>query len=275
MPLLTIKDLLEGDPKEVNELIERASTLSDIYEAGLDADQGDGHLRLPGIHASEVSGCQRRLVYTMRGEPKTGHVAAVWKRRFKVGHALHDMFQSEFEKLMRRSNFCITFEREISISPGRQRLADRWNIHSSTDGVFTIRDRWDGPSLARVILEIKTESPDGFEKLKAPKPDHVEQAHVYMACLDVPLTWFLYFNKGNQNYTPSTNPSFFIRYQPDIWEKLESRFDKAHTHVALNTLPDRQESVLCEFCAYSGGCKPKYLERGAARFAPAPQGWKT
>lgn len=274
MPLLTLKDLLEGDPAEVETLIARTAGISDMYETFEAEDQEDNHYRAPGIHASEVSGCDRRMVYTMRGEPKTSKTRPIWKRRFKVGHAIHDMFQRDFERMSQKSGLVISFEREVRINPKLQLLAATWDIHSSCDGVFVIRETWDGPAIARCILEIKTEAPDSYEKLKEPKLAHVEQAHVYMACLDIPLTWFLYFNKGNQNFTPATNPNFFIRYNPEVWKNLESRFEVGHTHLHLNTLPDRQESILCEFCSYPDSCKPAYLNRKPRGFNPAPASWK-
>lgn len=274
MPLLTIKDLLEGSPDEVDSLVARASGISEHYDRYVDSDKGNGHTRAPGIHASEVSGCQRRVVYSLNGEKRVERSASVWKRRFKVGHAVHEMFQTDFERMARKSGFALTFDPEVPIYPcPEQPKAAEWEIHSSCDGLFTLRETPYGPAFARTILEIKTASPGDFEKLTAPKPEHIEQAHVYMACLDVPLVWFLYFNKGNQNITPSTNPSFFIRFDPKIWADLEKRFEAAHTHVHLKTLPDRQESVGCEFCAFSWTCKPKYLERRNG-FKPAPASWK-
>lgn len=261
MPLLTIPDLLSQSEDDVAKLIEQASRLSTQYEAYVEEDAGDGHTRHPGIHASEVSGCQRKIVYSLNSEGRQEQSKNVWKRRFKVGHAIHDMFQRDFEKMAKKSNFAITFQSEVPIAPTLQIKAAEWQIYSHCDGVFTIRETWDGPAIARVILEIKTASPDEFDKLKGPKPEHIEQAHVYMSCLDIPLTWFLYYNKGNQNYTPSTNTSFLIRYNPEKWTELEKRFEQVHTHVHLKTLPDRTESIVCEFCPFSWTCKPKYLER--------------
>ena len=265
--LLTIKDLLETPEEELEPLLTKAKGISQRFEEYLAEDRGDSHTRHPGIHASEVSGCQRKVVYSLLGEKRVEKIENRWKKRFKIGHAIHEMFQKDFARMSEKSNYVITFQDEVKIYPSpAQVAAAEWQIYSSCDGIFTIRETWDGPAIVRCGLEIKSASPDDFEKIREPKPEHVEQAHVYMACLDIPVMWFLYYNKGNQNYTSSDNPSFFIRFNPKKWEELKTRFEKAHTHVHNGDLPDRQESVGCEFCAFSWTCQPKYLQnKGAHR----------
>jgi hypothetical protein len=279
MPLATINDLLTSAPDEVEGLIKKASALCDVYETHLAEDAGDAHLRVPGIHASEVSGCGRRIVYSLIGmERRELLTAPVWRRRFRIGHAVHEMFQRDFKRMARAmgisgvQDWHISFEEEVPIAPRFQAMAHEWSIYSHCDGVFTIRERWDGPVVLRVLLEIKTKSPAQYELLmkKAhPELDHVEQAHVYMACLDVPMTWFLYYNKGNQNYTGTDIPGFLIRFDPLLWATLEERFRRAHDAAAAavplagqlleSNLPPREESVKCDFCAFSWTCKPARL----------------
>lgn len=273
MPLLTIADLLNGDPAEIETIIGKASGISEMYEEYFAADRGDAHTRLPGIHASEVSGCERRIAYSLMGTPRVEQSASIWKRRFKMGHAVHKMLQDDFERMAGIKVNRIDFEPEATIKPCMdQPLSAKWDIQSHTDGIFTLYEEVDGPPLCRMILEIKTEAPSSYEALKATRPDHIEQGTVYMACLDVPLIWFLYYNKGNQNFTPSTNPNFFLRFDPRIWEKLEARFERAHINAALKKLPEREESVKCEFCAFSHECKPATLNRRQFGHKSAPWG---
>jgi hypothetical protein len=232
-----------------------------MYERFLAEEPPDGNHRSPGIHAAECSGCERKVVYSILKTERRDEAAPVWRKRFKIGHAIHDMFQKDFERMMGRKDFSISFVPEVNIDPecGSYNAA-KWDIYSHTDGIFVIHDLAGNP-LIRVVLEIKTASPGEFEKLKAPEEAHVEQAHVYMACLDVPLTWFLYYNKGNQNYTGSDNPSFFIKYNPKIWADLEARFERMHIAAATGELPDRVEGIVCEFCAFAHTCNPKILMR--------------
>lgn len=277
MPLTTISDLLNGPPDEIEGLVKKATNLSDVYENFLEASPGDTHTRVPGIHASEISGCERRIVYSLIGTERQELSGVAWRRRFRIGHAIHEMFQRDFQRMAHAmglnavQNWHISFEPELTIAPKFQALAKEWSIFSHCDGVFVIRERWDGPAILRVALEIKTKSPLSYADLmkKAlPEPDHVEQAHVYMACLDVPLIWFLYYNKGNQNNTGS-DASFLLRFDPVLWATLEARFRRAHDAAAAavtldgrfveEAMPPRTKSVKCEFCAFSWTCKPPWL----------------
>lgn len=273
MALLTINDLLANRPEDA-QYVELARRLGETYEEFLEEEEGDSHERPPGIHASEISGCPRRAVYTLTGtekrEKNATHMSMrIWKRRFKIGHKVHDMFQTDFERMAKKSGFHkilgkdykISFVKEFRIDPTKgMYYAAKWDIYSHCDGIFVISDAA-GNELIRVALEIKTMSPDEFEKTNKPKPEHIEQAHVYMACIDVPFAWFLYYNKGNQNYTDSSNPSFFITFDKAKWEELEARFEMFHTHAALKTLPPREEGIVCEFCPYAYTCQPTYLAR--------------
>lgn len=262
MPLLTINDLLNGDQKEVATLMGKATTLSSQFEAYLQQSSRGESSRLPGIHASEISGCERKIVYSLLGYPRSGGTTDnTWRKRFMVGHAVHAMLQREMHGMAEFSNHVITFQDECTIAPHMQPMAEKWQIHSHTDGMFIVREHWWGPASYRVLLEIKTASPTEYADLKEPKADHVEQCHVYMACLDVPMIWLLYWNKGNQNYTPSDNPKFLMKFNPKVWARLEERFERCHQKAALGTLPDREESVKCEFCAFAKECQPSFLNR--------------
>ncbi len=269
--LATIDDLLNGDPDEVARLLERAARISTLFEEHLEEDDGGEKERHWGIHASELQ-CARKAVYSLTGTERRGaKIDKAWKRRFKIGHAVHDMFQADFEKLAAkwrlRPGWRVTFEPEVPISPELQEVAAEWLIYSHCDGVFTVRDEQDIP-LLRIALEMKSMSPGEYEKLREPKPEHLEQATVYMKCLDVPVTWFLYYNKGNQNYTPSHNPTFFVKFNPAVWEGIEKKIINVHKHNAAGKLPPRQEGVGCEFCAFSWTCQPAHMKKRSGVHVP-------
>jgi hypothetical protein len=260
MALLTINDLLSGR-SEIQELRNRATMLSTLYENWLmKSDQGE-HTREPGIHASEITGCERRITYSILGTERKSSTDNIWKKRFKMGHAVHALLQTDFGRMAVDSGFAISFQDEIPISPTRQAVAAKWNIYSHCDGVFILRDSWDGAPVLRIGLEIKTASPTEFDKLMQPKPEHIEQVTTYMACLDIPLMWVLYWNKGSQLMTGTDTPNFLVPFDPAVWSTLEARFERVHTAAALNTLPPQEEGVRCEFCAFSWTCKPAYLTK--------------
>lgn len=267
MPLLTIDDL-EGNAKEVEHLFGRASMLSQMFDEYLSqSSRGEEH-RAPGIHASEVYGCDRRIVYSLLNYPRSGKgTDLTWRRRFMMGSAVHEMLQREFHKWALSSNHTVTFQDEIPINPHTSAMAAKWHIFSHCDGKFVVRESWDGPAIFSCLLEIKTASPAEFQNLREPKPEHIEQAHVYMACLNVPMIWFLYWNKGNQNTTGTDNPNFLVRFNKNKWAELEAKFERVHQAAILEQLPDRTEGVACQFCAFSQHCQPQTLNR----LGPAPR----
>lgn len=176
-----------------------------------------------------------------------------------MGHAIHDMLQKSFHEWARASGYMVQFLDEVPIEPHLQKIAGALNINSNTDGVFSLRNPDTMQETVRVLLEIKSKSGAEFKALQEPEPDHVEQAHVYMACLRVPYTWMLYWDKSTQAYTPSSHPAFLVEFDPKLWAELEERISIAHAMAEDQVLPDRGEGVHCEFCPWSQECDPTYL----------------
>jgi len=257
MPLTRIADLAAPDDDTVKRMI-RATKFAEEYDQFILEGRGDTHERRPGIHASECSGCERKIVYSLLATPRKDSISKNWRQRFQVGHAIHGMIQRDFHAMARKSGGLMTFEDEVKIAPEIQQIAEKWFINSSCDGIFTFFDEPGGPPALRVLLEIKTASPDEYDKLKAPKPEHIEQGHIYMKALDVPLIWFLYMNKANQNNTDTSGP-FLVRFDPEIWEKLEVKFTRCFEFAERDELPPRLESLVCQFCAFSYTCQPTSL----------------
>lgn len=255
----SLAELEAASQSEVDKALEQLSGFGEQYDKFLEEQVEPD--RSHGIHASEISGCFRRLVYAARGEKRLPVVDARMKRIFKVGHKLHAMLQEDFHAMapwMSKDELTVEFEDETKIAPNIQPLAAEWGIQSSCDGIFTIRS----PTFStKMLLEIKTISPSGYEKLYKPKEEHIEQAHVYMACLDVPFVWFLYFHKGSQHYTSTTPNRFLIAYDKHIWARLERRFDRANTMAVLGELPDRQVSSECDICPFTPSCQPTQTTR--------------
>ncbi len=267
MPLTRIADLAQ--PKEdLEPYLEMAGSLSKLYESLLENWQENHADRPPGIHASELNKCLRETFYTLTNVEKQNSVSVNMRRRFHIGHAVHAMVQKELHKLAayhqaeevaQQNGWYLEFEDEVVINPEKQELAAKYKIYSSCDGVFTFRESEHGEVVLRVGLEIKTENPDGYEKLKQPKKEHIEQMHVYMACLDLPIVWFFYMNKGNQNTTPSRDP-WLLTFDHAIWERLEGRAREVLHHEETRTLPTREEGQHCTFCPYSWTCLPSNLQ---------------
>lgn len=282
--LATIDDL-NRPTEEIAPYFDLATSLSNKYDDLLENYPGDSHQRRAGVHASELTKCVKQVALCLMETEKREAIDPLMRKRFNVGHVIHDMVQKDLirmaaresarqqmESVARGHGWTMDFQPEVPVSPERQELAKRYQITSACDGVFTFRWSPDLPPFLRVGLEIKTESPENFKDLKAPRPEHIEQVTVYQACLDLPLIWFFYFNKGNQNNTPSQAP-WMVRFDHAIWERLRSRAESALEHVAMGTLPDREEGYYCTFCPYSYTCKPSYLlQRNRSYVSPRRPG---
>lgn len=270
MPLARIGDL-NGPPDEVAFRIEQAKKLSDLYDEFIAFDQEDSHERPPGIHASELYPCLRKAVYSCMGTPKRNNVSKFWKQRFKVGSAIHEMLQKDFHKMAKQEAVgaaktfaahvaekmgCrLEFQDEVPVSPKHQAIAAHYQLYSHCDGVFSFFDLETDECVLRIGLEIKSKSADEYAKLKIPESQHVRQGHIYMASLDLPLMWFVYMNKSNQNNTDSKAPWLMV-WQPEIWAEVEQRCRRILTLAENNDLPPREETVICQFCPWAYTCQP-------------------
>lgn len=256
MGLVHISDLTDPNAET---LISEASNTFDLYNTFLEQETEGQNSRAPGIHASEVSQCQRKMVYSIWGTPKgRTNVPARMKRIFTMGHQVHDMVQKQLGAMANTTGGHITFHKEVPIDPYSNDVARQWRIFSSCDGVFTYyhRDatnRW-SPRM-RMGLEIKSMGPDEFEKLTKPKAEHIEQAHIYMACLDLPICWMLYVNKQNMNMTPCSAP-WLIRFDQERWQALEQRFAETLQFADGGTLPNQEIGIHCSWCPYITTCAP-------------------
>lgn len=268
-PFRVLHDRVASPTTDHLALIQRAH--ADYFAAVTASAASEERMRPPGIHASEMSKCQRLFVYSMRGEPKTTKSSnAKMQQVFDIGKLVHAKVQRDFHKMAARSQGRVRFMEEVPIEPYTNALAKMWTVYSSADGLLEFWER--NPEtgaphvILRVVVEIKTINPAEYTELKKPSAEHVEQTHLYMACLDAPLAWVLYVNKSNGAQTPA-EPPWVYEFDDAVWAKLEERFDKAYDHVHLRTLPDREEGFGCEWCPYADACAPEYLKRKKSRTA--------
>lgn len=275
MGLVTINDLISQPTDLIANYISYAGDLLEMYEEFIKTDEEDvtfiagwngAKARSDGIHASEMSGdCRRPVYYSLKGVAREDkELDPFWKKRFRVGHVYHAMVQNDWRRFCERSNGLMSFESEVRIDPSLQAIANTYNIKSSCDGVITFRKNEWGEAVLRVALEIKTESPDQFAKLTKPKDQHKRQTCVYMRCLDAPVCWTQYINKGNQNIKPSKDPYLFT-FDHRLWGQIEEETKDVIRLATINEVPPRTEGIGCEFCGFSNTCKPDYLQKSKAR----------
>jgi len=280
MPLLKIADL-DQSQQTLAPYMAMAQDLKDRYFDHIANDQDESFsytvdvfgskTRSPDIHASEISQCQRLMVYSMLGTeriPETKNVNM--QMRFRIGTAVHSMLQNDWHRIAKKSNGRVTFEDEVKINPSLGGPSEMWDLHSSCDGVVTIWEMSPDGVLVpavKVGIEFKTASDKEFEKLRSPKSEHEEQTCFYMKALDIPLMWVFYYNKSNSNVSPSSAPYLF-QFDHVLWDALEMRFVEGTHHVESGTLPDRKEGQQCDWCAYTHTCKPLKHQRQQQNQAP-------
>lgn len=285
---MTLADLNRSE-EELAPLIAQAQKLSELW---LDFVKQDSETydydvidygektRSAGIHASEMSDCERRLVYSILGYGRQVAAASVdanMKLKFRTGTALHAMIQTDFKRMAewytkqyKEQGYALTFDSELRIGKDLQRVAEEWGLSSSCDGAFTFW-RFDGQTWVpylRVGLEIKTTSAPEYERRRKPDYKHMQQTCLYQACLNLPLMWLLYYNKSNSNFTTPYAPWLF-KFDRHMWEaELEMKFAKAHHKAETKQLPDRTEGKHCSWCPFAWDCLPKTLNKPA--FNPTP-----
>lgn len=288
MVLATIADLRRST-QEIEPLIKQARELADLYDRFIAQDNetysytvtdyGE-NTREPGIHGSEISKCQRRLVYGIMGTERRADPDSIkpnMKLRFRTGTAIHAMIQTDFKRMAawytrnhQHRGFMLTFEEELTVKPELQAVAQYWGIRSHCDGAFTFW-WWDSVNgtwvpYLRVGLEIKTSSDAQFAKRRKPELDHTEQTCLYQACLDLPLMWVLYYNKSNSNYTNPSAPWLF-KFDENLWRnELERRFQDSYARASSNQLPDRVVGLHCGWCPFKYTCRPP--DANVRRFTP-------
>lgn len=271
MRLLTIDDL--NDPtNDWKPLLEHIAWLGDEFERWKSKDTGfnrvlpihfgDDTQRTPGLHASELNTCVRQAVYALRGEKRTlaENNDVNMKMRFQLGTMVHSLIQDDFDRICTDTYGRVSFEDEVSIHYGQGMggVVDQFELSSSADGVFTFCDE-NGQPYLRLGLEIKTMSDPQFSDAKSPKKEHIQQTTLYQKALDLPLMWFLYYNKSNSNWTRPQAP-WVVPYDESEWAKIDARARQAHLHRAAGTLPEREEGMPCKWCPFSDVCNPTLLK---------------
>lgn len=247
--LLSIQDLI-SNPGAL-ELLGTPQSLSTAYTEYLEHPYQPP--RPPGIHASEIIKCKRQAVYSLSGTVAAPKPNARMNARFEIGSAVHEMVQRHFTYMSNTRKTAPKFRFEREVSTIKTPLGQRYIIDSRADGVYTLLDVEDKP-FARVGLEIKTISSSDFAKLKAPEERHLDQATVYMACLDLPLMWFLYINKESGDRTPMVPPWLTV-FDAARWARIRDRIESALNDWSSGVLPPKETGFHCTFCAYANTCE--------------------
>lgn len=222
-----------------------------LYEEGLLRRQAEEPVRLPGVHASEISKCLRMVRFSLNGASKVPPrklPKVDLKKRFAIGHAVHELVQAAYAKGCGRS---VRFEPEVELADTP--LGRELNLRSKTDGVITHLDS-SGQPFIRIGLEIKTDTNEAWQKRVMPDEDHLDQVTVYMAALDLPLMYISYVNKSSGECTPFKAPFAYV-FDEARWKSIRARIERASSEENPFNLPAASKSSACMTCSYRHHCK--------------------
>jgi CRISPR/Cas system-associated exonuclease Cas4 (RecB family) len=249
MKMTTIGDLEEFPGLAVDMQWSVANFYSTFFE-----NPPQGATRDAGIHASEIAQCLRQSYYSLTGAKKHRVPNPDMDRRFEIGHALHEMVQRQFRYLANMSPRTARVSFEAEVRTNNTPYGKEKQITSSCDGIFSTFAE-DSAPIYRIVLEIKTIASAAWKGLKAPDPKHVDQAHVYMKCFDIPFTYFMYLDKESGKVTPSAHP-FMVPFDKERWTIIEQRIQSVLDHRDLELLPEPTHGFHCNWCPYEHDCRP-------------------
>lgn len=196
------------------------------------------------IHPSEIStsDCDRRIAYGLYGEEEKEKIDPKLRRIFDVGHVYHDLVQSSLHWGFPN------FHAEV---PAKNKDL---RIHGNCDGVIN--------GERRLGLEIKSIGSSGFRKLTKAKTEHVEQATIYGANLNLEAVVYFYVCKEDANIQ-----IYEIPLDRKLWHQVAARAEGIVSTVARKELPPPlvgKDSV-CKACKYAWTCKPEFSPTNKTR----------
>lgn len=188
------------------------------------------------IHPSElsISQCDRAIAYGLLGTQAKEKIDPKLRRIFDVGHIYHDIVQSSLG--WHFPGF--TPEVQIKNKPLK--------VFGHCDGVLN--------HIPRKGVEIKSISFKGFNDLTKAKPEHVKQATIYGACLELESVYYIYVCKENGNIRV-----YEVPLDRKLWHQIAQQAETIVSTVAKDELPERLENKprVCEGCKYRHVCRPE------------------
>ena len=144
----------------VKGLVERAITT--YIDSVTEEREPDGM-----IHPSSASMCARRVVYSARSDGTPEELDTKTKRKFYIGHRLHEIVQRAIEADLTIEHYYP----EATFSHTER------GIKGAADAVFQVDGKW-------YILEVKSISKGSLRYGGMPKEHHQTQAEIYALCAE-------------------------------------------------------------------------------------------
>ena len=191
------------------------------------------------FHPSSIGNCQRKLAFQRLDAPTNGEPSGAELLRqaliFEIGTYVHVLFQNLCERAG------ILEAREVSV------IDHKRCIIGHADGILKIKGH-------RHLLEIKSCNLNTYSKLRQPKPEHEEQAMIYMKLLNLDSAFIVYFHKDT-----SQIKEFRIKLNESLWKnRVEPRILNFQENMRKHKLPKREGELPskfpCTYCEFSRIC---------------------
>lgn len=207
--------------------------------------------RYDGLHPSQIAHpCLLKSFKDIIGAASQEQIEPRVKLIFDLGHAVHHMFQT----YGLNGAWGPYYKHEVPIDGAHQALAAALMIegHADADNLLIIEDIEGWPIFeVGVVHEYKSMNDNQFKKLTGPKPEHKQQALIYSAALNRPITCFLYMNKNDGSLA-----DFPVAFDPHLWGVLENKAQLFKKHYEANTEPPADVGYHCQDCGYAFACGP-------------------
>jgi hypothetical protein len=263
-PILTIDDLKEASPQQVEKALELVTVKNDLFSwlQWLNSPEGaqvesqyklGHHDRALGIHPSaiaKVGECLLKLHYDVTGAVEPDRKFNMEDQlTWDTGTLIHSMLQTHFANMYEGN-----FEPEVWLK--NRRLL----ITSHTDGRFKFKK-------VRFLLEIKSIKEGGnfgFAKVQdRPFPDNVRQLMTYLRLDNCPFGLLFYFCKNNGQI--KEHP---VVYDSKVWQALKKNtILPVIQSVEEESPPLPKVGYHCRRCPYFKGCPHGKRHQNDARHA--------
>jgi len=213
------------------------------------------------MHASSFTkSCDQFLLLELLGAKGVGRLPAKQRKIMDVGTAVHTLMDFYHFTRATEYEYEFTYEVPVGVTP----IATALRICGSADG---LSQGW--PFIKRQILwEFKTISKSAMANLRRPSKDYITQAHVYMGCLNVPVTAMTYIVKDNSEWHTQ-----YVHFEESIWKERIVKRAKRIVKIGEKITEDapRRVGQGCYYCAYYDDCSPPLPPRQKRQFgAPVP-----
>lgn len=211
------------------------------------------------FYPSSIGKCKRSIVYQMLGYPQQ-------KKDLQTQMILDNgtYFHNRIQDTLRKTNIFIGDEiplknEELHISARLDAVVK--NIDPSIPletKIALVKDNkviYSGYAQELEVLEFKSISAAGFERLNAPKEEHKDQLTIYEGLSEIHRGRVFYENKNTQEMIEFSVPYNEERMETYIKPKIKFCID----HFERNELPAKEfekHDFECIYCDYRENCWP-------------------